>query len=548
MWKCRWHQLARLAQAGWLFKEKRFSEKCVEWLENWIISNSPYLGWNWTSALEAGLRLIQFAWMDALLSEGPDFADREKRMTTLREKLLAPHARFTWRYRSFGSSANNHLLGELAGLIVASVRWPALARACADLTTLRLQWEKTVLAQFAEDGGNREQALNYHLFSWELCFQASLALTAAGEPINSTVTTRLENAARFYVIAQADREPWDYGDSDDAFVAPFVGEEEAHSTQWKRWMRAEQHSGLSFWFGRKAVAVEQPKGWEHFKSSGYLIFRSDDWFLRWDVSPLGYLKTAAHGHLDVLHLSLWFRNMAVVVDPGTGAYYGDAALRNFLASHGAHNGPAPLGKSPVTRRGPFLWDNAHAQPSVAPEGTGFKAQVPWLNGRICRTVTPLEKNTGWEVNDQFATEGTQNGFGVLWQFAPGIKLERTGEGEIAVIHASAKLILQLGQNWSRIELGMSASQAEPGEGTVSSHFRQKGFRAICKADCGFTLCLFSEQVFSCGRHAMKTLSFLMRFQINNNLVPNILRRNRRMRSGDGLPVSSSLSAIWKWAQ
>ena len=55
----RWHHLARLAQAGWFFEEERFAAKCVEWLEDWVKCNPPYAGWNWTSALESGLRLIQ---------------------------------------------------------------------------------------------------------------------------------------------------------------------------------------------------------------------------------------------------------------------------------------------------------------------------------------------------------------------------------------------------------------------------------------------------------------------------------------------------------
>ena len=34
---------------------------------------------------------------------------------------------------------------------------------------------------------------------------------------------------------------------------------------------------------------------------------------------LGYLSTAAHGHLDALHLSIWYRGIAFVIDPSTGA-------------------------------------------------------------------------------------------------------------------------------------------------------------------------------------------------------------------------------------
>src|SRR4051812_24871741 len=303
----RWQHLARLAQAGWFFKEERFAAKCVQWLEDWVKCNPPYAGWNWTSALESGLRLIQFTWIDAFIEQGPAFQGRELRLRALRESILLPHARFTWRYRSFGSSANNHLIGELAGLIVAVVRWPDLAGACADLSRLQQLWEHEVLSQFAEDGGNREQALHYHLFSWELCFHARLAFMAAKIEISQAVQERLEAAERFFVNVQSEREPWDYGDSDDALVVPLASQDEAHSLEWMQWMQGTEDSALGFWIGGKKPGVKPELGWHYFETSGYLTFRSIDWFLRWDVSPLGYLNTAAHGHLDALHLSLWYK-------------------------------------------------------------------------------------------------------------------------------------------------------------------------------------------------------------------------------------------------
>ena len=63
----RWHQLVRLAMAAYVLGDRRAGEKCVEWLEDWVKHNPPYHGWNWTSALEVGMRLVQFTWIDALL-------------------------------------------------------------------------------------------------------------------------------------------------------------------------------------------------------------------------------------------------------------------------------------------------------------------------------------------------------------------------------------------------------------------------------------------------------------------------------------------------
>src|SRR5205814_2908837 len=102
--------------------------------------------------------------------------------------------------------------------------------------------------------------------------------------------------------------------------------------------------------------------WQIHPETGIAVQRAGDWFLRFDLSPLGYLSTAAHGHLDALHLSMWFRGKAFVIDPGTGAYYADARIRNYLASWEAHNGPRHLNSEKPRRLGPFLWADHHQRP------------------------------------------------------------------------------------------------------------------------------------------------------------------------------------------
>jgi hypothetical protein len=89
-------------------------------------------------------------------------------------KILPPHVYYTWRYRSFGSSANNHLLGELAGLVLAVARWPSLARMSTSLDDLRDLGKGSFVAIRA-GRRNREQALGYHLFSLEFCWQTQAA-------------------------------------------------------------------------------------------------------------------------------------------------------------------------------------------------------------------------------------------------------------------------------------------------------------------------------------------------------------------------------------
>src|SRR5437667_6244158 len=308
--------------AGYVLGDERAAVKCVEWLADWVQHNPPYRGWNWTSALEAGMRLVQFRWIDALLNgaqpasrrrestlETPDCErdagstldgrDADPVLAQLRRDILPAHVWYAWRYRSFGSSANNHLIGELAGLILAIARWPELSRWATSLDRLHKLWQREVLAQFAEDGGNKEQALNYHLFSWEFCWQARAALLAAGRMISSDVEERLRRAAIFFCEVQVRREPWDYGDSDNAFVSPFFAQEQTALAEWRDWLsRAASNGGASrdYWVGAppdcrpplgqgQPAHAEQVGDWWFYPHTGIALCESGFWFLRWDLSP-----------------------------------------------------------------------------------------------------------------------------------------------------------------------------------------------------------------------------------------------------------------------
>src|SRR5204863_7544501 len=119
--------------------------------------------------------------------------------------------------------ANNDVIGDVAGLILATVRWQELAKCGANLEVLEAIWRTEVLNQFASDGGNKEQALNYQLSSFELCWLAREALQAAGRLPSDAADARLFRGAHFVWNVQVARVPWDYGVSDNAYaVAVFL--------------------------------------------------------------------------------------------------------------------------------------------------------------------------------------------------------------------------------------------------------------------------------------------------------------------------------------
>jgi hypothetical protein len=457
----RWWHLTRLAMAAYVLRDDVPASVCLRWLNDWVKRNPPYCGWNWTSALEAGIRLIQMSWIDALL-EGwttPGRGGIREELARLRQQIVMTHAEYVWRHRSFGSSANNHLFGELVGLIVATVRWPAIAGRVATLEALQAAWEREVLRQFACDGGNREQALHYHLFSWELCWQARAALRMAQRTVAAEVDERLRRAARFYVEVQAAEEPWDYGDSDDAVITPFPLAIPRGAQEWRHWLIAPSGGdALEYWLGADRTVSglgpippsEPSVGWKLHPESGDAVWRDDQWALRLDGSPLGYLATAAHGHLDALHLSLWLHGLAMIVDPGTGCYFVDPELRAWLASPSAHNGPDPRQSDWwPRRRGPFLWAPPHSSPTLERSGAeGCRVTLRCSSGVVERAVEPLEDRAGWAVHDR--SVGLPAGFTVRWQFAPGTQLQQLAERAFRVTRAGAAMDIRVNHSWNEV--------------------------------------------------------------------------------------------------
>jgi hypothetical protein len=434
----RWYQLVRLAMAAWLLEHGKAQEKCIEWLHDWATTNPPFTGLNWTSGLETGIRLIQYTWIDALLEAA---GVPNKTLHELRGRVLPPHVRYTWRYKSFGSSANNHLIGELAGLIVAQARWPELAKISAPIREIGALLDREILAQFAEDGGNQEQALGYHLFSWEFCFQSQRALESAGVPLSTGAEQRLTAGGHFYRTVKQEQDPWDFGDSDNAWVTPLFSNESKAAREWWRWFDASSPA-LEFWFGTFDSRKNVEGAWQLFPQSGYAVLKTSDWFVRFDFSPLGYLSMAPHGHLDVLHLSISYRGQPIIIDPGTGAYYADKAARSYLAGWSAHNSPH-LKEPPLDypkRFGTFLWGEHHKVPRLSPKTPlSISAEIDLPYGKAERTVTFLPEKNALQIQDLFTQSQTRHPVITRWKFAPEFCIERLAAGQYRVgpLHLSA---------------------------------------------------------------------------------------------------------------
>ncbi len=374
----RHHQLVVLGRAYRLSGEKQFADAVVEQIDSWLKQNPYGVGMNWRSGLELGIRLINWVWALDLIKESEAVDDQ------LRHRILDSVSRHVWeidRKYSRGSSVNNHLIGEAAGVFVATSYFPYLKNATSLRAKSRDILCREILRQTFSDGGTVEQAMGYHFFVLQFFVIAGITARAAGNDMPESYWSRLEKMFEFLAKLNegGDRIPM-FGDCDDGYVLDLGTN--PHSI--KEWMAV----GAAL-FGRgdfKAAAgvVSEPVRWllgksdfDHFESipeaeshqcastalpkTGYYLLQNgrldspDRLSVVFDCGPLGMEPMAGHGHADALSFTFRAFGRDVLVDPGTYDYFSYPKWRKYFRSTRAHNAVVIDGRDQSEMLGPFLW-------------------------------------------------------------------------------------------------------------------------------------------------------------------------------------------------
>ena len=119
----RLQHLTLLAAAWYLTGVDAYAVRVAEQLRSWWRENPFLSGINWTSGIELGVRLINLAWIRRLLDGWPGVADLFER-NDLALRQIFWHQQYLAAFESRGSSANNHVIAEAAGQLVASCAFP----------------------------------------------------------------------------------------------------------------------------------------------------------------------------------------------------------------------------------------------------------------------------------------------------------------------------------------------------------------------------------------------------------------------------------------
>lgn len=451
-----------LAKSYFLTGERRHAAKAVELVTSWLDANPPFIGVNWTSGIEMSLRQVAWLWTLRFLHgyEGMDAGFSAKLTNTMewQAKYLETHLS---RY----SSANNHLVAELVGLVISGIM-------CGDTERVRKAkalLDETVYSQILEDGVGAEQSPNYLCHTIEYYLIAEVELRKIGDGLSKSTLTRLARSADFLrTILRENGGTPQWGDSDSGLILEF-GTEYPHAKSLLNLLCAltdadsrqndVSNDEKSFWllgperFNQLVISPEcKTTVPDVFERGGYYMLRNDlnghHIELMFDCGYLGMLPLAAHGHADALSILLYRDGRPVLVDSGTYDYMGSSSWRNYFRGTSAHNTVRVDELDQSDFVGPFLvgtyanaclraWKPAD---SVSGRHDGYRRlRDPVIHERDVRLDT--QRNLV-AIEDRLLTRGDHL-VEIFFHFDPAYRVQQIDSNACSAVCDAGQLVLRL---------------------------------------------------------------------------------------------------------
>ncbi len=366
----RLQELPLLVLAAQLAGEEAYAAAALNRMLAWLSRHPPGRGIPWANTFEPGLRALSLAVaFDGL--RGSSVLEERSARSILRG--LWQHGRWIEAGLSRHSSANNHLVGELLGLLAVGLLAPELAasRRWASLAAAKLGEQAD--AQVLADGAGAEQSFAYSVFVLDLLLVAAALIRTRDLEVGAPIGNALHRAGDALALL-LDRDEPDpaFGDADDGRALVLDGSRGRHGRGiaagivaccghgGARRIAATPDAMALLLFGEEgirrstATPPAAPAGSGALEEAGVVVLRTGGVRVLFDVGRLGYLSIAAHGHADALSVALSDGCDEVVVDPGTGSY-SDPARRRWFRGTAAHATVTVDDRDQSEQGGAFLW-------------------------------------------------------------------------------------------------------------------------------------------------------------------------------------------------
>jgi heparinase II/III-like protein len=476
----RLQHLTLLATAWFVTGNETYAQRVDEQLRSWWEENPFLSGVHWTSGIEIGIRLISLTWIRRLLAGWSGAAGLFER-SELAVQQIRWHQQYLAAFRSRGSSANNHVIAEAAGQLVASCAFPWFAESGRWRRTSARLLESELARNTFPSGIGRELASDYQCFVAELGLLAAVEAEPSDRPLNASTWQRLCAMVDSGAALLDERMcPPRQGDGDEGRAllldAPVpnrwpsllvLGEVLFGRLGWWPPTKADAASTIigAMMAGPRVIPDRPAQRPSRFADAGITLLRTSEQHVpeiwcRCDGGPHGFLRIAAHAHADALSVEVRYGGAEILADPGTYCYHGEPEWRSYFRSTIAHNTVELDGQSQSGDGGPFLWLrhangreievlDADETAEWTAEHDGYRALDPPARHR--RRVRLDQAARALEIIDEI--EGRGHDVRLAFHLGPGVRAELDGTSAAlcwpgAAVPGTARLELPPELTWS----------------------------------------------------------------------------------------------------
>lgn len=379
----RFHHFPILAVRVVLFYDKEALHVIQQHLLDWVEQN-PYLNSiNWKSGIEVAIRSINWIYTYRLLDK---FGQLPQGLEATFNKVLELHFHFLRKHLSQYSSANNHLVAELMGLVVIGSYFNFKKSDYYLKKYLKMLLDQ-LEAQVSEDGFSTEQATGYQAEVFDFFLVALSAAGQGGQGVPDWAWQKLVKMVDFlgilrnetgYTIGLGDADNgkllFPFNDSSfDLYGSILISGSILSRTG--SWLGKSEKFDLRNYLifgeegyhlfkqlfskiksGKAKSQVSKMTKSQLFEQAGYFIFRENNSKLLFDVGPIGMGALAAHGHSDLLSFVLEVNNTPFLVDSGTYQYHSRLKKwRDYFKGARAHNTISINGLDQAESSGRMMW-------------------------------------------------------------------------------------------------------------------------------------------------------------------------------------------------
>jgi hypothetical protein len=352
----RFQHLPALGQAFWLTGDRRYYQEFRAEVLDWTGENRPGFGVNWACTMDVAIRSVNWVWGYGFFR--PETLE-DRAFGSLLLRSLFAHGRFiASTIDSNGANTSRYFAG-LVGLLFLGVLFRGSPEADAWKGMAVSGIVRESQEQIDADGVHHEASTSCHRLMTEMAMTALLLLERCGfrlPELRSRVRSMAEYIAHYTKPGGLAPQ---IGDNDDGRLQ-ILGEYDADrrdhrhllgvagcvfadpallalaGPRWEEaWWLCGPAAGRLIETTREAGRVVVTG--RHFPIAGAAILRQGDLYAFVEAGPAGRRGPGSHAHNDSLSVEIQAAGQDLLVDPGTGTYTRDLALRQRFRGTAAHN-------------------------------------------------------------------------------------------------------------------------------------------------------------------------------------------------------------------